>query len=206
VYFSCPKHNKKTHPFIWRPGITRLPSSLLLTLVTVTPYTSTVTTLPGAVSLSLSLSLAVIVSTSPSLQALTTNTDLHLPHQNSKWYGFCFINSCFSFLELLAVVLIFVFLYTVGFIKSITTSLASSTSYREILQCLCNSRRSKKEWKEHILLGLLHQYLPSLSVSSRLSPSLAGSFKTYLLRSVFALTWQIMYLTSFDIFLLVCFR
>ena len=57
--------------------------------------------------------------------------------------------------------------------------MAWGSSQGEVLQRLCNSRVCKEEWKEHLLLGLLHQYLPSLLVPSPLSPTFAGSFRYF---------------------------
>ena len=196
---SKTKHNNRTHPF--RCGRPPPLSLTVLSLVTVTHCTSTITNLPGAVSLSVcSNRLSTTIFTSPEHKLSLIKI------QNGV---FCFMDVLFFFfLEsvVVVVVLIFMLLFTVDFFKSITTSLASSSSRRKILRCLFNSQRRKKEWKEHILLGLLHQYLPSLSVSAQLSPSPAGSFKIYLPKIRFCSYMLFMCFTRFWHSLLCVFQ
>ena len=70
--------------------------------------------------------------------------------------------------------------FTVVFFTS--TSLASTSSYWEILQCLYNSWKCQEKREEYLLLGLLYQHMPSLLVSSQISQALTGPpFKIHLI-------------------------
>lgn len=56
-----------------------------------------------------------------------------------------------------------------------STFLACRSAHWEVLQRLHNSWGGEEEWEEHLLLGLLHQFLPSLFHPSPISQTLEGS-------------------------------